>query len=69
MRLSELIECANCGEVGQPSKHGRCSTCNSDGVVLLSMLLRTQMRSESSPPKVKLCGIDRELLRDMGIES
>ncbi|MHB1952102.1 MAG: hypothetical protein ACYCOU_00015 [Sulfobacillus sp.] len=67
MKLSDMIECANCGEVGQPTKHGRCSICGSDGVVLLSAIVHGPMRSESQPPELKLCGIDREFLRKMHI--
>lgn len=67
MRLTQLIECANCLEVDAPTQHGRCRTCGSDAVVWIA---GPTVWSEPEPVVERegvLCGCDREFLREMGV--
>lgn len=75
MKLSELVECENCGEADKPTQHGRCATCGSNGVRWVvgeqPFLLASDFHREetNSLPSTKWCGIDREFLREMGVEA
>lgn len=68
MKLGQLIECADCGEVDAPNVQGRCATCASQQVRWIvgeqSFLLASDFPREESQG---LCGIDKEFLREMGI--
>jgi len=70
MRLNELVECAECMEVDFPTKHGRCSTCGSFAIAWLSQLSDgTKVLHAVEHEEPILCGIDREFLREMGVEA
>ena len=64
MKLDELIECAECLEVDSPTKQGRCRTCGS-----LAVRWVVQQQAWELPVRVepRLTGIDREMLREMGV--
>lgn len=70
MKLNELIECVDCGEVDAPTMHGACATCGSHAVAWLVgeqpfLLSRDFQREEPHG----MSGIDREFLREMGVEA
>lgn len=70
MKLHELIECANCEEVDAPTRHGTCRSC---GSYAIAWLVRQQLWPEDfagpEPAPIHLCGIDREFLREIGVQA
>lgn len=69
MKLNQLIECASCLEVDSPTKHGRCATCGSDAIAWVSRLTGGISALPQAKPLPKMCGIDREFLREMGVSA
>lgn len=64
MKLHELIECAGCLEVAAPTRQGQCATCGSGAV---RWVVQQQVWELPIHSAMKWNGIDREILRDMGV--
>jgi hypothetical protein len=66
MRLNQIIECAECLEVDVPTKHGRCSSCNSSAV---RWIVGQSVHEINVTAETPMCGIDREFLREIGVSA
>lgn len=70
MKLHELVECEECAEVNLPTRFGSCQHCGSYAVAwVVNQRLWLQDLPQREPAEVRLCGIDREFLREIGIEA
>lgn len=69
MRLNEIVECAECLEVDVPSKRGRCQTCGSSAVRwIVGQYIAVSPRLTVAQ-ETPMCGIDREFLREIGVQA
>lgn len=75
MKLTQLVECVDCGEVDAPTVQGTCATCGSHAVAWIvgeqTFLLASdfQPNETNSLPSTNWCGIDKEFLRELGVEA
>ena len=66
MPVAYRVYCLDCGAREVPTRHGTCSRCQGRAVYWVNG--ERIWRAPRPPEKVPaMCGIDREILREMGI--